>query len=321
MLRNDLEFRVPAAEMFDRVQRFRQAFVKNYMEPPAPYPVAVCLVEAGIKPRTQEQLDLLLSLAPLTNENDALHGSTGGIVVAPEFEFLLAGQMGIVTVFVPDDIEIRVAHTETELVFSAETPFGVQVSGGIQIGGVPFPTSVLELREIAIDESGVRYRLIQTKGQAQRIDIVLDFHPTRMDYSMAGALKALVVRLASDAGPCTGTPGGGGVGDPSTGIKQQTICADTPIPDGWIKVNTANDASVCGFPSDPRLQNVWIIEKYEERPIGTRMTVCADRPRFPSGQDVPTGWIVKGRHNDPAGCGKPVDTPGVLNMMTIERIE
>jgi uncharacterized protein YbdZ (MbtH family) len=132
-----------------------------------------------------------------------------------------------------------------------------------------------------------------------------------------GSTAMAVTELFSDGG-CGGGTGGGGIGDPSAGIQQMSICVNTPIPDGWIKVNTANDQASCGNPSSGTVQNIWVIEQYAGRPIGTRIWVRGDTPLFPLPADLPAGWVEKDRKNDLFGCGRP-DTVILLNM--IERVE
>jgi hypothetical protein len=109
-----------------RADLFRSSLVKSYLEPQAPYPAVVSLTDAGIVPRTQNQMDLLQSIPPLTTTSGVLHTSCGGLDIAPEFEFSLAGQTGVVTVFLPDQIVIDASFTDSELTLQAETPFTIQ---------------------------------------------------------------------------------------------------------------------------------------------------------------------------------------------------
>jgi len=99
----------------------------------------------------------------------------------------------------------------------------------------------------------------------------------------------------------------------STGVEMisQWICAGSDIPDGWIKIDDRWDPHACGNPSNMSL-NLWLIEKYADKPIGATMEVAVNAP-------TPEGWAVVATRWDPTGCGHP--TQMVHNVKIIERVE
>lgn len=59
----------------------------------------------------------------------------------------------------------------------------------------------------------------------------------------------------------------------------QDVCAGS-VPAGWIKVNDRWDPMACGKPSSI-IYNVWTIERYSDKPVGSVMNTCFGTP--PSG--------------------------------------
>lgn len=96
--------------------------------------------------------------------------------------------------------------------------------------------------------------------------------------------------------------------------RQETtkeICYNSPIPSGWIKVNDIWDPTRCGnFTSIS--YNVYIISRYDIRPVNSQMEVCWDAP-------TPAGWANTGVRWDPTRCGSPKTESS--NIKTITRIK
>ncbi len=90
--------------------------------------------------------------------------------------------------------------------------------------------------------------------------------------------------------------------------ETQAVCAG-PIPSGWIKVNDAWNPTVCGNPSNISY-NVWTIERYDNKPVGSTMQACA--------APVPSGWAIVGSNWNPTACGHPSSISN--NRMTIKRL-
>jgi hypothetical protein len=88
------------------------------------------------------------------------------------------------------------------------------------------------------------------------------------------------------------------------------VCADSPIPIGYIKTNDHWDPTKCGNPSSI-VPNVWTLTRYIDKPVGTTLDVCAGAP-------VPPGWVVVGARWNPTACGQPSDI--VDNVQQIQRV-
>ena len=91
----------------------------------------------------------------------------------------------------------------------------------------------------------------------------------------------------------------------------EEVCAGSPIPKGWIRINDKWNPTSCGKPTSI-IYNVWLIEKFSDKPVGATMEVCASAP-------TPTGWVEKGKRWNPTCCGHP--TTITDNMKTIKRLE
>lgn len=93
-------------------------------------------------------------------------------------------------------------------------------------------------------------------------------------------------------------------------FTRMRICAGSPVPTGWIKVNDKWSPTSCGNPTSI-VYNVWIIERYDNKPVGTQMSVCASAP-------TPPGWVVVNKFWSPTRCGHP--SAIVNNMKRIRRV-
>lgn len=94
--------------------------------------------------------------------------------------------------------------------------------------------------------------------------------------------------------------------------EHMDICANSPVPAGWIKVNDHWDPTICGRPTSI-VYNVWTIQRYDNKPVGTYLTVCAQAP-------TPSGWVLVDTRWDPTRCGYPHSTI-VRNMKQIKRVQ
>ena len=90
----------------------------------------------------------------------------------------------------------------------------------------------------------------------------------------------------------------------------QDICANSPVPSGWIKTNDSWSPTSCGSPTEITY-NVWTITQIADLPIDSQLSVCADAP-------VPNGWVVIDTSWDPTRCGRP--TSIINNVKTIKRV-
>jgi hypothetical protein len=87
--------------------------------------------------------------------------------------------------------------------------------------------------------------------------------------------------------------------------ERQLICRGGSIPTGWILVDDVKDPKSCGGENPAVLNtfNVWAVEKFEGRPAGTQMDVCAATP-------TPKGWVLVDVYRDKTTCGHPADSWG-----------
>lgn len=89
-----------------------------------------------------------------------------------------------------------------------------------------------------------------------------------------------------------------------------SICADTSIPTGYIKVNDEWSSSRCGNPTSVSY-NVWTLVKYVDMSPGMTLEVCADAL-------TPSGWAIVNSQWNPTRCGYP--KTNTTNIKTIQRV-
>lgn len=86
------------------------------------------------------------------------------------------------------------------------------------------------------------------------------------------------------------------------------VCAYN-LPAGFVKIDDYWDPTRCGNPT-AIIYNVWTIESYWDKDLGTSMRVCAGQ--------VPYGWTLTATSWDPTSCGHPTAIYG--NIWTIRRL-
>jgi hypothetical protein len=96
------------------------------------------------------------------------------------------------------------------------------------------------------------------------------------------------------------------------GTERRTmqICAGSPVPNGWIKVDDDWSPTSCGSPTSITY-NVWTIETFNDKPLETTMEVCSVAP-------TPRGWVEVDSFWSPTRCGHP--TAIVHNIKRIRRV-
>jgi len=144
------------------------------------------------------------------------------------------------------------------------------------------------------------------------------------------ARAALVAMLALGLSACTNLPSNDAPDTkPDRPFRSANICADFPIPEGWIRTNDWRDKG-CGkeerdaaraqlaSAGAPRVKssayaNNWMtITEITHVRIGRSLTACAG--------DVPKGWTETARYWDKGRCGNPLK-PSIKNVMLIERVK
>ena len=77
--------------------------------------------------------------------------------------------------------------------------------------------------------------------------------------------------------------------------QTQWVCAGQ-LPPGWLKIGGQWNPTSCGNPTTI-YENVWLIERYDDKPVGSVMTICA--------QQIPNGWVKISGSWNPTMCGSP----------------
>ena len=101
----------------------------------------------------------------------------------------------------------------------------------------------------------------------------------------------------------------------AAGIRgpRTTVCRGAAIPTGWIVVDDMREPTMCGGenPSILNAYNVWAIERFDQRPVGSTIDICASAL-------TPDGWTLVDVFRDRDACGHPTDA-FVANMKRIRR--
>jgi hypothetical protein len=101
------------------------------------------------------------------------------------------------------------------------------------------------------------------------------------------------------------------IGPLPMGVERRVmqVCAGSPVPSGWIKIDDDWSPTSCGSPTSITY-NVWTIETYADKPPNAILEVCAGAP-------TPEGWIEEDRFWSPTRCGHP--TSITRNIKRIRR--
>ena len=93
-----------------------------------------------------------------------------------------------------------------------------------------------------------------------------------------------------------------------------TICRGSAIPAGWVLVDDMREPTMCGGENASVLNayNVWAIERFDNRAVGTTIDVCASAI-------TPDGWQLVDVFRDKDACGHPNDA-FVANVKRIRRV-
>ena len=136
--------------------------------------------------------------------------------------------------------------------------------------------------------------------------------------SLAVAATAAVLFIAP-AGRAQSAPTAGASSAAPTAHKpilrdRQLVCRGAQLPAGWIVVTDTRDPSMCtGDQSATTVNsyNIWAIERYDDRPVGSVMEICASSP-------APDGWQLVDIYRSRERCGHP-DEPFAANVKRIRR--
>ena len=128
------------------------------------------------------------------------------------------------------------------------------------------------------------------------------------------ALIAVILLLAVMSGRAVGQQRGVIVAEPPRGADTlQYICRGAAVPSGWLVTDAIRDRQLCSGdnPATLNAYNVWVIKRYDIRPAGFMMDVCANTP-------TPPGWVLVDVFRSKDVCGHP-ENPFVVNVKRIRR--
>jgi hypothetical protein len=93
------------------------------------------------------------------------------------------------------------------------------------------------------------------------------------------------------------------------------ICRGAAIPAGWILVNDMRSTTTCGGDNPAALSayNVWVIQRYDDRPVNSTLEVCAVA-------QTPEGWTMIDIYRRNDRCGRTAD-PFTVNVKRIRRVK
>ena len=116
--------------------------------------------------------------------------------------------------------------------------------------------------------------------------------------AVAGLFLAASAAMAQTTTPTTSGPIR--AEPPSGDDSRQYICRGAAVPDGFIVTDDIRDRQMCGGSNAATLNafNVWVIERYDRKPVNSTMDVCAAMP-------TPPGWVLVDVFRRKDRCGHP----------------
>lgn len=131
----------------------------------------------------------------------------------------------------------------------------------------------------------------------------------------AAAVLAVAVPAAGDALFAQGAQAAFRRPPPANAFgSRDLVCRGATVPEGWILVDGVRDRGSCSGdnPAVLRTYNVWVIERFADRPVGTEIEVCAAAP-------TPSGWDLVDLYRRREICGQPEDAFDT-NVKRIRRV-
>ena len=119
----------------------------------------------------------------------------------------------------------------------------------------------------------------------------------------------VVLGLVVSGFQCDGR-GGGGTGPPPGPPEITTACCSGGTPANYLKTNDEWSPTSCGNPSSI-VYNVCTYRRYDNKPSGSIMVICA-------GQPLPAGWVLDNTQWSPTSCGHPSSI--VDNVWSIRKL-
>jgi hypothetical protein len=94
-------------------------------------------------------------------------------------------------------------------------------------------------------------------------------------------------------------------------VDTKTACCSEGTPTGYYKINSSLDMTKCGGTPGTTTHNLCTYQRYDNKPIGTVMTICSDNI-------LAAGWQQTGTSWDPTKCGNPPTNTN--NVLTVKRV-
>lgn len=94
-------------------------------------------------------------------------------------------------------------------------------------------------------------------------------------------------------------------------VDTKTACCREGTPTGYYKINSSLDMTKCGGVAGMTTHNSCTYQRYDDKQIGTTMTICSDN-------QLAGGWQQTGTSWNPTTCGNPPDNTN--NVQTVKRI-
>jgi hypothetical protein len=305
---------LPAKQMQDRADKFRNDFVVSYLRPNAPYPIYSVLYRSGLLPDNIDAERAIGSRGSLVfNGNKMVFSHPSNAQTILPYHALMADQLIGLEVAVPQDLEITIAQSGDSLTFGLNPSIGLKVLDKIRISGIVLPIpSQLRFTSATLSKNALRYNLSNASKPDDRYAVILDFtnntgspsitsarDSSRPRNASAMAIFCLLLLVATPAcvnhGPYTGQAPSQ---PPPTPYPDKEICFNQPAPTDFIRIDS-KAAGLVNCPSTgPTDFNVDVYTDYVNRSSGDQLLVCADAP-------LPTaaGWVdVSGSYHDEQGC-------------------
>lgn len=135
---------------------------------------------------------------------------------------------------------------------------------------------------------------------------------------MTSSQMSILLLLLSCSLGCVnhGTASGGGGGGPPVPTPYLDIekCYnDNSIPAGFIRIGSKAGYLAGCTQTTPNQLNVFVYSRYDDKPAGTQLLVCAD-------QSIPSGWEdISGSYHDGKGCDYQAHPDTFANVRLIYR--
>lgn len=134
----------------------------------------------------------------------------------------------------------------------------------------------------------------------------------------ATRLGLILAALALATTACLDTGSSGGTRTtrgPQQPAELLTLCSNAAAPEGYFKVNDRWDPTSCGDPTSLLVKNISIYQRYDNKEIGSRMSICINQ----QGRPLPAEWSQIDTGFNGSSCGSP--RPGLSdNVQTVQRI-